>query len=147
MGDIVDHELYVAGIRTGWTTWTPSFTNLTGGTTNTARYIQIGKLVVCELKYTLASAGVSGGVTFTLPVTASASIPVNARIGQASFVSSGTDTWEGIAVYQSNLCILQRLFADSGAAYSVKARDLASTQPFTWKSTDVITAQFAYEAS
>lgn len=58
-----------------WTTWVPTVTSsggsLTSATTNTARYLQVGKLVTCSFDITIGSVGSgSGSLNFTVPVTA-----------------------------------------------------------------------------
>ena len=35
-----------------WQSWTPTFTNMSGGTLNYAKYHQIGKTIHFRLKYT-----------------------------------------------------------------------------------------------
>jgi hypothetical protein len=58
-----------------WETWTPTLTPQTGAyttaTVNTARYGRIGKLVYCQIVFTITSIGTgAGNAQFTLPITA-----------------------------------------------------------------------------
>ena len=143
--NVRDNSLELAPTGAAWTTWSPSYTNLAGGTTNVARYIQIGKFVACEWKYTLASAGVSGQVKLTLPVTASSFLTAGQRLGAVLLNSQGVDVWDGRLQYSDTTSvIISRLVVDGTA---IKLRDLSSTQPFTWKSTDTMIAQWTYEAA
>jgi len=127
-----------------WDTWTPSYGNLSGGTTTTARYVQIGKLVTCVWVYTCAGADVSGAVTVSLPVTAASSC-VSSAVGTARFNNVGVDVWEGRATLDSTTTVqVRRLIDDSG---STKLRPISSTLPFTWGATDILQAFWTYEAA
>src|SRR5262249_19012047 len=52
----------VFGSAWAWSSWVPTFTNLTGGNLNYADYLQIGKTVFFKIKYTLTGANISGSV-------------------------------------------------------------------------------------
>src|SRR5687767_858390 len=71
---VTSYNTPLNALNAAWTTWSPTWTNLTVGTsTVTARYRQIGKLVCCRLHIVLASGfAVSGDIQFTLPVTRAA---------------------------------------------------------------------------
>ncbi len=132
------------GVSWVWQSWAPTFTNLSGGTLNYAKYTQVGKTVTAKLKYTLAGAGISGAVTFSLPVTASADYTSTVEFFQASTALSDT----GTALYMGEI-----LWATSTTA-QVRARTssatvvaLSSTFPHTWANTDFIQTTFTYEAA
>jgi len=65
-------------VASSWQTWTPTLTPQTGSyttaTVDTARYQQIGKLVYCQIVFTITSIGTgSNNAEFTLPITATTS--------------------------------------------------------------------------
>ncbi len=93
----------VAGFPLAWTTWTPTYTG-GGGTwagSGTAKYIQIGKLVLFWVSASATLSGTTSYVTWTLPAITPASatkvfvsayiIPDGANVKSAtSFVRTGT---------------------------------------------------------
>ena len=140
----LDYKVAQLEAQGEWTSWTPSYVNLSGGTTTTARYVQIGKLVTCVWVYTCAGADVSGPVTVSLPVTAASSL-VNSAVGTVRFSNEGVDQWEGRARLDSTTTIsVRRLVEEAG---SIKLRQISSTLPFTWGATDILRAFWTYEAA
>lgn len=122
-----------------WTTWTPSWTNVTvGNGTVLARYTQLNKRVLIRLKFTLGStSSVSGDMRFSVPVTA---YDVE-HIGSAFLNDTGTETVAGSVVLTSTTV---------AAIRSTKTGVLASTSataPFTWANTDYVVAEIEYEAA
>ena len=85
---------YTAGLTTGqvltaatmnssgaaWENWAPTITassgTITSGSTTSARYMQIQKLVIGRLQYSVTTAGTAAGafLIFTLPITGSTSL-------------------------------------------------------------------------
>lgn len=134
------------GTSWAWQTWTPTFTNISGGTLNYSKYIQIGKTVFFRLKYTLAGAGVSSSATFTLPVTASSDYSGTADpyFGHAHFRDdSASLTYLGYArVSSSTTAILASMTGASG-----QLQGLSSGVPFTWANLDSISVVGTYEAA
>lgn len=129
-----------------WESWTPTLTNLSGGTLNYAKYKQTGKNVHCRFKYTLASAGISGEIDVTYPITANADL-VDSIIGPLNSTSILRDTspgtsYVGIVLQNDTSKFRLRFINSSGTIQSITA-----STPFTWASTDVIYAAFTYEAA
>jgi hypothetical protein len=130
-----------------WKSWTPTFTNLSGGTLNYAKYTQIGKTVHFRFKYTLGGAGVSGSVTFSLPVNLNADYNSTADYihGTASLFDFGTASYIGVIRWASSSTLTIRAL---NAALSYAAGgDLSSSVPHTWANTDVIQVTGTYEAA
>lgn len=131
----------------GWFSWTPSFTNLSGGSLNYARFRMSGKNVDYRFKYSLAGAGVSGSVTFTLPVAENADYDQTGvtPMGLAQFRDAGTAVISGMVLWNSTgVADVRALNAASTYATQVT---LSSTIPFTWANTDQIHAVGTYQAA
>lgn len=138
----------LAGTGTGWIwqSWTPSFTNLSGGTLNYAKYIQVGKAVYFRLKYTLGGAGVAGSVSFSAPVNINTEYnAINNMIGFAAFQDTGTGNFYGFCDVPSANTI-RVLISNVSATYQT-ASATSSTVPFTWAINDVVMADGWYEAA
>ena len=141
-------KLASSGFLGAWQSWTPTWTNLSGGTLNYARYIQIGKTVHFRLKYTLGGAGVSGNVSFTAPVEVSTGYADQfaTPMGTATYIDNGVGSFEGSTKWaDSSTTIALRVRRVSGSNIANTA--LSSTVPFTWASSDVILAEGTYEAA
>lgn len=142
------HFYSFLGDNLAWQSWVPTFVNLSGGTLNFAKYIQIGKTVLYRWKYTLAGAGVAGDVTFTLPVAAHSNYSTTAvsPMGDVNFRDTGTDNFYGQVKWSSSGIAVIRAMA-AGGTYLTNNTALSSTVPFTWANTDEIYAQGHYEAA
>lgn len=77
--DVIDHEIYVANLRTGFIDYTPTLTQ--SGTvtkTGTSRYMIVNKLVTVNLALNITSTGTaSNRIVITLPVTAKAALAIS----------------------------------------------------------------------
>ncbi len=134
------------GTTYAFSSWVPTWVNLSGGATTYAKYVQIGKTVFYRILYTLGGAGVAGSVTFTLPVTANSNYTVaRSMIGQCHFNDTGTGSAPGNVRLETTGTGL--LLAQGSAATYVTNELLSSTVPFTWANTDVIGIQGFYEAA
>ncbi len=135
-------------IGAAWQTWVPSYANLSGGTTNFAKYIQIGKIVYWRWQYTLAGAGVGTGPTVSLPVTAHADY-VNTNhhdYGQINIRDdSATQTLRGVARVSTTTAMLLSYHTVSGTNIGIAS--LTSTAPITFASPDVLSGEGFYEAA
>ena len=138
------------GSSWAWQSWTPTLTNLSGGTLNYAKYIQIGKTVFFRFKYTLAGAGVAGAVSITLPVTA---ISQNGTDGDSTepladvnYRDMGTATYGGGGTLLVSQTTLNLFVWSASGSYTARA-NLSSTVPFNWASGDIIMATGVYEAA
>lgn len=135
-----------SGTGSGWTwqNWTPTLTNLSGGTLNYAKYIQVGKTVIARFKYTLAGAGVAGGVTFTLPVNAAGTYAADSEsfLSTVSLIDLGNSFRSGVVLYATATTATIR-YENSSSEYV----SLSSTAPFTWGVNDFIQLHMMYEAA
>lgn len=127
--------------------WTPTWTNVSGGTNNYAIFSMIGKHVTFRIKYTLAGAGVSGAATFSLPVTAAASQSGDvALIGQGYFLDNGNNTYPGQLTFGSTTTMRIRPINAAGT-YATAGAETSSTVPFTFGSPDTISAAGVIKAA
>ena len=127
-----------------WNTWTPTYTNLSGGTAEVAVFARVGKIVFCRWSYTLAGAGVAGSIEISLPVTAQHR-GMGVGVGLASYLNPGDDTYFGFV--SINSATTARLETQLTNITYPKSRLLSSTVPFTWGSGDSLQAQWSYEAA
>jgi hypothetical protein len=132
------------GLKWGgaWTTWTPSFTNLTvGNGTVTSRYQQIGKTVNFEFKFVMGSTSVMGSTpTFTLPVT-SALVSFFTTVFIADV---GTTNYQG--GLDCNATTAYPFVISAGGTYTGISY-FSSTVPMTWTTGDAFTIRGTYEAA
>lgn len=134
------------GSTWAWSSWTPTFTNISGGTLNYAKYIQTGKTVICRLKYTFAGTGMGSSPYFTLPVTANSDYTGNdsgeTYLGTVSLVDATVSYYIGLVVQRSTTSVFLRY--QSSAAQMI---GITATAPFTWNTGDFIQMHFVYEAA
>ncbi len=127
----------------GWTTWTPTLSNLTlGNGTLDARYQQIGKTVTLYFGFTLGStSSVGSDPQFSLPITPkyTANWMVPGKIED-----SGTGDFQGYGVIFDSRCYM-RVLVTSGTYGS--ANNITATVPMTWATNDKLTWTFTYEAA
>lgn len=146
----VQPQALQSGTGSGWSwqSWTPTLANMTGGTINYAKYIQIGKTVYYRFKYTLAGAGISGDVTFTLPVTANSDygLDVDQFIGDAAFVDSGSQLYRGSVIPSSTTVGKFRQWTTASTSV-IGTAALSSSSPFTFGTGDYLLAVGSYEAA
>jgi len=147
-GSVIPSNLLTGtGSTWAWASWTPTLTNLSGGTQNYAKYIQIGKTVFFRFKYTLGGAGVSGNVSFSVPVTASAEYTGgNDPIGTCNFLDVGTEGYTGVVVLTNTTTANVRVFG-TGGTYATYSTGISAPVPHTWANNDVIFAVGSYEAA
>jgi hypothetical protein len=130
--------------ETAWTSYTPTWTNLTvGNATQEFYYMQIGKLVVLRGRITLGStSSVSTNPRFTTPTTHFASSWVD---GDAKLVDASGSTYLAAIDFFSNTTMRVGYWSTSGA--NLIRAQITSTVPFTWASTDAIEVVAFYETS
>lgn len=139
----------LAGTGSSWTwqSWVPTYTNFTlgNGTTNYAKYIQIGKTVHFRIQFSLGGTSVvSGLIGFSLPITANTDLSDANDVPLTSgLLNDATGfRWIPIAVFGSTT----RLDID----YLNTAANHASTSataPFTWATGDLVAISGTYEAA
>jgi hypothetical protein len=124
-----------------FTTWSPSYTNLTiGNGTVTARYGYSGKYVIASWSLTWGSTtSQSGGTpTISLPSTAKNSL----FVGAAWFLDAATAAYMGILTADSTTAFrLQNL----RSANPIQISSFDSSAPFTWGNGDIMYATVCYE--
>lgn len=140
-------EKILTGTGTGWAwqTWSPTLSNLSGGTQTYAKYCQIGKTVHFKFKYTLAGAGVGTNPGFTLPVSASADYITTGAVSSSVLCGGELIDFTGARYFVS------LLFTGTNAVtfYTVTTSytGVTATTPFTWATSDVLEVYGTYEAA
>ena len=127
----------------GWTTWTPTYTNITlGNGTVVARYQQTGKTVSFFISLTFGSTTAITGTFpgFSLPVTAAASF--NQFLGFITDAGVGTFN----ATVDCNTTTAYPCAMSSSGAYAVTTY-ATTTVPMTWTTSDSFSFNGTYEAA
>lgn len=133
-----------------WASWTPTFTNLTvGNGTLTAKFIKIGKTIICRLHFVFGSTSSMGTTpSFTLPV-ASVSYPGTSSaqvLGDGQYYdTSAAQNYGGNIIWKSTADAYLGVF-DASATY-LKTVTPTSAIPFNWGVGDEIHATFTFEAA
>lgn len=133
------------GAAWGWTTYTPTVaTGSVGNGTVTGSYIQTGKTVSYQIKYTLGSSSTApANTTYTLPVTAKTTIPPTTTSGiigtAAVFDNSASQVY--IAFPQLNSSTTVKVIYLSSAVGL-----LTNTVPVTFATSDIFYILGNYEA-
>ena len=68
--DVIDHETYIGGARSAWTSWTPVLTQgvSVAITSNSSAYLKLGSLVIVRCSFTANGTGTAAAIiTITLP--------------------------------------------------------------------------------
>lgn len=126
----------------GWTSYTPTLSNLTlGNGTVQARYRQVGKMVDVVFAFTLGStSAVGSNPSFTLPVSSSiGSIAYNAY-----FQDAGTGTFIGFVNLGASSATF---FAANASGTYISYSSVTATVPFTWTTNDFFNVIFSYEVA
>lgn len=135
----------VSGMFGAWTTWTPTYANITvGNGTATASYIKIGKTV--HFSYTLvlgSTSAIGTSPTFTLP-TAAASSGKNGFTAYA--LDSGTSRVPLFADTFGSTTIVGLFAVNTVGTYGAQST-ISSTVPFTWTTSDELHVNGSYEAA
>ncbi len=130
-----------------WIDYTPTWTNVTvGNATQDFRYLQVNKGIFVIGVFTVGSTTTFGGggspANFTLPLTANTPL---GRVGNAIFLDSGTETYNGVVNLLSTTTAQPRSYAVLGSL--IKDNSIINTVPFTWTTNDAIYVDFYYEAA
>ena len=134
------------GSSWAWTSWTPTWTNLTvGNGTNSSKYTQVGKLIIARVAFLFGStSSISGGISFTLPVT-SVSYTEGGFYGRGVLRDAGTAEYACLLDISTTTQAI--VYAEGAAGSYVNATALSSTIPFTWTTNDHISGILIYEAA
>jgi hypothetical protein len=130
-----------------WTTYTPTWANVTPGTgpTNSAKFIQVGKLLTIKFQLTLGTGGsfASSPPTMTLPIAAASADFL--AVGTAIAMDSGSaGSRRAVTVYQNNLAgSVTFLVSDNGAG----DQRVINTVPFTWGAGDQLGGTLCVEVA
>lgn len=142
------HFYSFTGDNLAWQSWTPSWNNLNiSGSTVTARYSKIGRVVRFRLAVVLGANVPTGSVTFTLPVTAASHAGTVGfpPIGQATFLDTGTISYPGIVDYNSTTTGI--LYAQLASGTYTQNNAISGSIPHGWVATDEIHAAGTYESA
>jgi hypothetical protein len=144
---LVNGSITACGSLTGfggvWSTWSPTLTNVTLGTGSTvvARYLQIGKLVLCQLQIILGTtADVTGTFTVSLPVTARSLQPSIWGGGVALDASVGATGHRGVFCLVGASTSVLTFVASTGGTVNASV-------PFDWTDSDQLRVSWFYEAA
>lgn len=129
-----------------YTTYTPSFTNLTlGNGTATFRFGRVQNFihVIGHIVFGSTTSITGSGVQVSLPVTAKS--PTNLQpVGLNNLNTTGFSFF-GFQRLDTTTSAASRVWNTSGTY--LQSNGLSATSPFTWATTDSITLNFIYEAA
>jgi phage baseplate assembly protein gpV len=132
-----------------WISYTPTFTGLTtsgASYTVSAKYQRIGKTVTGRVKVTVTSGNpVTGGVTFTLPVTAADTTTNEAIIGNVMVLDFLSQYYPGYTMGLSTTTA--GIFVGNATSTYFFINALSASVPMTWATGDFFSAEFTYEAA
>jgi len=133
-------------VGAAWFTWTPTLTNVSGGTLNYSKYTRVGKTIKFRFKYTLAGAGVTGAITFSAPFAIHADYAVNEVLdGTVSLVDAGVARYVSVLTTDGAGSFVLRTSNVAGT-YEVAVATSASV-PFAWGTGDTIEVHGTYETT
>lgn len=133
-----------------WTSYAPTWTNLTvGNGTVVGKYYKFGSVVFCRVSIVFGTTtAVSGDIQFALPVTratyaGTTGLTLHGLCRALDVSLSGV--YDGV-VNNTSTTSAGIQFLDASAA-AVKRLIASSTVPFTWATGDEIAASFYFEAA
>ena len=127
-----------------WTSFTPSWSNLTvGNGTQTAVYAQVNEVVVVSFSLTLGStSSIGSGPRFSLPVTG-ASYSDYHSLGVLACVDGTTIAFGHVSYTGGNA---YPRIGNSSGTYLLSSQ-LTASVPFTWGTNDRLMGTFTYRAA
>jgi hypothetical protein len=142
LGDAIDTS--VGSGLLAWTSYTPTLTGLSvPNGTIIARYSKIGRVVNGYIRIVLGSGFTITDLNFSLPVAKAATTTYTQAVWTLTSFGAGdfpaisrTETSSTVGAFAMN----------SGGTFSGPSL-FNATQPFTWKSTDIINVGFTYESA
>lgn len=133
---------WVAVGGSAYTSWTPTFTNITTGNgTKTGSYVKNGKFVSGYAKIVFGSTTAITGV----PILALPSTPENSNISFTSFIAdAGSASYSGFGELSGGdfYCYVM----NASGTY-VNTSNISATVPMTWTTNDSLTITFNYKES
>ncbi len=142
-----------------WTSWTPSWTNLTVGTGgnayNTGYYKQIGKTVFYRLAMIFGTTAPAMGTSprFVAPVAPStdyykSSIGLASELGRVIILDAGTAEYHGLIRISTTAPTTSfEVNVHNAAASYVQNSGITSTVPHAWAAGDGLFVTGSYEAA
>jgi len=133
--------------NTAWTSYTPTWTNLTvGNGTSSFKYKQIGKNVFVIGRFQFGTTSSMGSdPQMSLPIT-SISYHSTIPLGVGTLQDSGTNTFGGYVRPNNTTSVIFTYLSVSGSLISASSTP-TSTLPFTWTTNDALTVNIVYEAA
>lgn len=125
-------------VKANWLTYVPADIAQGGArtSTKTGRYNRVGNTIHGVVRYALTDTGTSAGVTVGLPATTSASMPASVPIGVFYFSDDSTGGSIAGIMTGTPSTTVGTLFDTTGGTFILTALG----------SSDLVTAQFTYEA-
>jgi hypothetical protein len=132
-----------------WTSFTPTWTNLTPGNgTVTAKYVQNGKVVNFRVKIQFGSTtSISGSVSVNWPVAPASTEAAQGAITTVVFEKSGVGPKLGQVNNSAASTTKADLLVLNVAGTYTDVALTSSTVPFTWATNDQIYFQGTYEVA
>lgn len=133
-----------------WTSWTPTWTNLSvGSAAQNSAYAQIGKTVYIKIHIVLSSSSFSGALSCNLPVTPKSIYGTTKFniIGRALYIDEGVALYEGNIYLQNSTTTATFVVTNSAGTYASANNVVTGTVPHTWGNSDAITGFMMYEAA
>ena len=130
-------------IYTAWTSFTPTWTNITVGSGSSVGYYkQVGKTVIGYVQFIYGSGSSVGAVSLTPPVTPKTGVAGSSvNLGQVIIEDSGSNYFFGSWIAAGPIYV-----GNSSSTY-VSGTALSSSIPMTWVTGDKLSINFCYEAS
>lgn len=130
-----------------WDSWTPTANNLSG-TLTFAKYKRVGNTIHFRIRYAVSS--VSGGPSFTAPVSAHADYAGGSStlgpVGNAIYYDANGSWYLGFCYFQNSTTVFTLTAINAAGAYGAIA-GVNTTVPHTWASGDAISLRGSYEAA
>lgn len=134
---------------TDWTTWSPTWTNLSIGTGGSAaetyEYVKLGKTVIARFELVLGTSGASVGTGPTLPVPANVNTTMPNNVMGFVKMVLGATSFIGEMQYNATGSVIPRTL--DASATSLKTGAVSATVPATWAAGDKMSGQFIYRAA
>jgi hypothetical protein len=129
-----------------WTSFTPSFTNVTKGNGSFAgKYCQIGKMVFVKVNFNFGTTtSFSGPVQMAAPITGSGTIQYGLQSG-LTILDSGTAWYAGLLGVSSEGGV--ELFVGTTGSTYLGRTEINATTPMTWTDGDQFWFSYYYEAA
>ena len=147
--DVINLDSRIALTEGAWTSFTPTYTNLTvGNGVSVAAYKQVGNTVFCRVSFTFGTTSSMGtDPYFSLPVT-SKTVTGNTLFPFPTLIlDSGTTYYYGFArlFYGSPSAVT--LFTLSATGTYTSYAGISATVPMTWTTGDSFATTLVYEAA